>query len=76
MKRQPTAPGAAPAAGRWPWKKEHWDWKSELLTLATILSMITIQCVAINGLYKPNGLISGGVTGVGMLIEYITGFPS
>ena len=38
--------------------------------------MITIQCVAINGLYKPNGLISGGVTGVGMLIEYITGFPS
>lgn len=76
MKKQPTAPGAAPAAGRWPWKTEHWDWKSELLTLATILSMITIQCVAINGLYKPNGLISGGVTGVGMLIEYITGFPS
>lgn len=53
-----------------------WHWKSELLTLATIFTMITIQCIAVNGLYKPNGLISGGLTGVGMLIEYVTGFPS
>lgn len=55
---------------------EHWSFRSELFTLATILVMITLQCVAINGLYKPNGLISGGLTGVGMLIEYATGFPS
>lgn len=53
-----------------------WHWKSELLTLVTIFTMITIQCIAINGLYKPNGLISGGLTGVGMLVEYVTGFPS
>lgn len=64
------------------WKKKltqltgQWHWKSELLTLLTIFSMITIQCIAVNGLYKPNGLISGGLTGVGMLVEYITGFPS
>ena len=56
--------------------KPRWNWRSELLTLATILVMVTVQCAAINGLYKPNGLISGGFTGVSMLIEYSTGFPS
>ena len=48
--------------------KPCWNWRSELLTLATILVMVTVQCAAINGLYKPNGLISGGFTGVSMLI--------
>ena len=64
------AAGAAGAPGR------KLDWKSELQTLLTIFVMVTVQCVAINGLYKPNGLISGGLTGVGMLLEYLSGFPS
>ena len=57
-------------------KNGNWNWKNELCTLGIILVMVTIQCAAINGLYKPNGLISGGLTGVGMLLEYVTGFPS
>ena len=67
---QADAAGAAGAPGR------KLDWKSELQTLLTIFVMVTVQCVAINGLYKPNGLISGGLTGVGMLLEYLSGFPS
>ena len=69
-------PGQKPeerAAWKAAWKR---NWKTELSTLLTILAMVTIQCVAINGLYKPNGLISGGLTGIGMLLEYLTGFPS
>jgi len=53
-----------------------WSWKTEIVTLLAIFVLVTVQCAAINGLYKPNGLISGGFTGVGMLIEYVTGFPS
>ena len=83
METQSNNPGApAPITANAPQEnakngrsKPSWNWKSELLTLSTILVMITVQCAAINGLYKPNGLISGGFTGVSMLLEYSTGFP-
>ena len=38
--------------------------------------MVFVQCVAINGLYKPNGLVSGGFTGIGMLVEYALAVPA
>ena len=52
------------------------EWKQELFTLLIILSMVFVQCVAINGLYKPNGLVSGGFTGIGMLVEYALAVPT
>lgn len=52
------------------------EWKQELFTLLIILSMVFVQCVAINGLYKPNGLVSGGFTGIGMLAEYALAVPA
>ena len=52
------------------------EWKQELFTLLIILSMVFVQCVAINGLYKPNGLVSGGFTGIGMLVEYALAVPA
>lgn len=71
QKNPPAAGQKVPAAAN-----QKLNWKAELFTLVTILAMVTAQCVAINGLYKPNGVISGGFTGVGMLLEYMTGFPS
>ena len=52
------------------------EWKQELFTLLIILSMVFVQCVAINGLYNPNGLVSVGFTGIGMLVEYALAVPA
>ena len=40
--------------------------------------MITIEALAVTLLYTPAGVVTGGVTGIGMLISYATGgaFPS
>jgi len=64
------AADAAPASRR------KYDWKYELITIFIILVMGLLQAVAINGLYKPNGLVSGGFTGTAMLLEYVFGLPT
>ena len=58
--------------------KKRWniDWKQEAVTLLIIVVMITLQSIVVNGLYKPNGLVSGGFTGVGMLLEYGLSIPT
>lgn len=40
--------------------------------------MISIEALAVAALYTPAGVVTGGVTGIGMLLEYATGgvFPS
>ena len=58
-----------------PRRGKKFDWKYELGTVIIILVMTFIQAVAINGLYKPNSLVSGGFTGTAMLIEYAFGIP-
>lgn len=70
MDKKSTTQAAAPA------QKQKFDWKYELVTIAVIIVMGLIQAVGINGLYKPNGLVSGGFTGTAMLIEYVFGLPT
>lgn len=57
-------------------KSRKFDWKYELGTIIIILSMTFIQAIAINGMYKPNSLVSGGFTGTAMLLEYAFGLPT
>ena len=56
--------------------QKKFNWKQELSTLLIIFVMVAIQCIAINGLYKPNSLVSGGFTGISLLGEYALGLPS
>ena len=50
----------------------------ELKTVLLMTLMITIEAFAVTLLYTPSGVVTGGVTGIGMLISYATGgwFPS
>lgn len=56
--------------------QKKFNWKQELSTLLIIFVMVAIQCIAINGLYKPNSLVSGGFTGISLLGEYALDLPS
>ena len=51
-------------------------WKQELLTIVTIAVVCVIHALVISGIYRPNGLVSGGVTGIAMLCEYALGIPA
>lgn len=44
----------------------------ELRTVLVILLSVPLQALAILLFYRPVGIVSGGVTGVGMLVEYAT----
>ena len=50
----------------------------EVRDLLLMTVMITIEAMAVAYLYTPAGVVTGGVTGIGMLITYATGgsFPS
>lgn len=50
----------------------------ELKTVLLMTLMITVEAFAVTLLYTPSGVVTGGVTGIGMLISYATGgwFPS
>jgi uncharacterized membrane-anchored protein YitT (DUF2179 family) len=50
----------------------------ELKTMFLMTLMITIEALAVVLLYTPAGVVTGGVTGIGMLISYATdgAFPS
>ena len=44
----------------------------ELQTVVVMTVMITIEALAVQLLYTPSGVVTGGVTGIGMLISYAT----
>ena len=50
----------------------------EVKAVVLMSLMITIEALAVTLLYTPAGVVTGGVTGIGMLISYATGgaFPS
>ena len=52
------------------------DLKEDGLTFLTIALVSVIQAVAISGFYVPHSFLSGGVTGISMLVNYITGLPT
>lgn len=45
----------------------------EVRDLLLMVVMITIEALAVTCLYTPAGVVTGGVTGIGMLISYATG---
>lgn len=47
--------------------------KKEIRTVLAILLFMTIEAAAIEYLYKPAGVVTGGLTGIGMLLNYATG---
>lgn len=55
--------------------KDPIDWKKDSLTLLLIALVCFVQAAAIHGFYVPHMVLSGGYTGVAMLINYIFGLP-
>ncbi len=49
------------------------QFRKELHTVLVILFSVPLQALVIALFYRPVGIVSGGVTGVGMLVEYATG---
>ena len=52
------------------------NFKKDMLTLLLIAAVSLVQAVAINGFYVPHHFLSGGITGVALLLEYVFGLPS
>lgn len=46
--------------------------RREVRTSLVILAAVPLQALAILLFYQPAGIVSGGVTGIGMLIQYVT----
>ena len=51
------------------------DPKEDTITLLIIALVCMIHASALTGFYMPHGFLSGGVTGVAMLTNYMTGVP-
>ncbi len=51
------------------------DPKEDTITLLIIALVCMIHASALTGFYVPHGFLSGGVTGVAMLANYMTGVP-
>ena len=49
--------------------------KEDAITFVLIVISCFLQSLVISAFYTPNHFLSGGVTGIAMLIEYITGVP-
>lgn len=47
----------------------------DLLTFFMITVVCFIQALAINGFYGAHGLLSGGITGISFLLDYMFGIP-
>ncbi len=56
--------------------KEPFDWKKDSLTLVIITLVCFVQAIAIQGFYAPHMVLSGGYTGVAMLMDYVFGLPA
>ena len=52
------------------------NFKEDMLTLLLIAAVSLVQAVAINGFYVPHHFLSGGITGVALLVEYVFALPS
>ncbi|MDR0840859.1 MAG: YitT family protein [Christensenellaceae bacterium] len=52
------------------------DLKEDCITLAVIAVVCFVQSAALAGFYVPHGFLSGGITGVAMLINYSSGLPT
>lgn len=52
------------------------DLKQDSFTLLIIALISFTQSLAINGLYVPHGFLSGGISGLSLLIHYTTGLPA
>lgn len=46
--------------------------KKEIRTVLAVLLYMTLEAFAIEYLYKPVGVVTGGLTGIGMLVNYAT----
>jgi len=57
-------------------KKTGFDLKKDLITLLLIAVVSVVQAIAINGFYVPHEFLSGGITGVALLVEYLFDIPS
>lgn len=47
--------------------------KKEIRTVLAIIVFMTLEAMAIEYLYKPVEVVTGGLTGIGMLLNYATG---
>lgn len=56
--------------------KEPFNWKEDSLTLLIIAAVCFVQAAAIQGFYVPHMVLSGGYTGLAMLINYVFGLPA
>ena len=57
-------------------KKSVFKPKEDLITLALIVAVAFIQAIAINGFYVPHHFLTGGITGIALLTEYVLGIPT
>lgn len=56
-------------------KKKPFVTTHDLLTFLMITVVCFIQALAINGFYGAHGLLSGGITGISFLLDYMFGIP-
>ncbi|MDO4543709.1 MAG: YitT family protein [Clostridia bacterium] len=47
--------------------------KREIFTVLALILYMTLEAFAIEYLYKPVGVVTGGLTGIGMLLNYASG---
>lgn len=52
------------------------DPKEDTITLLVIAAVCLIHAAALSGFYVPHGFLSGGIAGVAMLVNYISGVPT
>ncbi|MBR3299491.1 MAG: YitT family protein [Clostridia bacterium] len=53
----------------------NFDLKQDFITFVLIVVSCFLQSLVISAFYTPNHFLSGGVTGIAMLVEYVTGLP-
>ena len=49
--------------------------KEDAITFLMIVVTCLIQSLVISAFYTPHHFLSGGVTGIAMLVQYVTGIP-
>ena len=52
------------------------DLKQDAVTFVIVIAACFIQALPINGFYVPHSFLSGGVTGVALLLDYVFDIPS
>lgn len=49
--------------------------REDIITFAVIVLVCFIQCITISAFYTPNHFLSTGITGIAILVEYLTKIP-